>query len=155
MNATRWGSRDLTDALAMLRREEACIETPSRVESAVLAAWDRDRAARRAERRRALRHRAAATAAAVAITVGLVQLGRVFHQTARTPGAPVGDTRTLLVVGEPILQGEPVRVVRMRVPVSTLTELGVRPATGSTASHVDLDVIVGEDGIARAIRVGM
>jgi hypothetical protein len=61
---------------------------------------------------------------------------------------------TLLIVGEPISEGEQVRVVRMRVPAATLTGLGVRP-TAADVAHVDVDVIVGEDGIARAIRVGM
>jgi hypothetical protein len=93
-------------------------------------------------------------AAAVTIATGLGLLGRELQQTTRTPTEAVAESRTLLLVGEPILQGEPVRVVRMRVPASTLTELGVRSATGN-AAQVDVDVIVGEDGIARAIRVGM
>ena len=45
-------------------------------------------------------------------------------------------------------------MVRMRVPAATLTELGVRQVTGTPGEHVDVDVIVGEDGVARAIRVG-
>ena len=45
-------------------------------------------------------------------------------------------------------------MVRMRVPASTLTGLGVRPVTGTPGEHIDVDVIVGEDGVARAIRVG-
>jgi hypothetical protein len=60
-----------------------------------------------------------------------------------------------LLVGEPILAGEPVRVVRMRVPTSTLSALGVRSLAGEFAEAVDVDVIVGEDGVARAIRLGM
>jgi hypothetical protein len=42
----------------------------------------------------------------------------------------------------------------MRVPASTLTGLGVLSITGSPGEHIDVDVIVGEDGVARAIRVG-
>ena len=45
-------------------------------------------------------------------------------------------------------------MVRMRVPAATLTGLGVRSVTGTPGEHVDVDVIVGEDGVARAIRVG-
>jgi hypothetical protein len=60
-----------------------------------------------------------------------------------------------MLVGAPILAGEPVRVVRMRVPASTLTTLGVRSLAGEFADAVDVDVIVGEDGVARAIRLGM
>jgi serine/threonine protein kinase HipA of HipAB toxin-antitoxin module len=97
----------------------------------------------------------AAVAAAIIIALGLGQLGRQLQRTTRAAVTRAAESRTLLLVGEPILQGEPVRVVRMRVPASTLTGLGVRSATGDAAAHVDVDVIVGEDGIARAIRVGM
>ena len=92
------------------------------------------------------------------IAAGLGQLGHQLQRSARTTptnSQPPDDSRTLLLVGEPILLGEPVRVVRMRVPAATLSELGVRPAEGDVAAQVDVDVIVGEDGIARAIRVGM
>jgi len=54
------------------------------------------------------------------------------------------------LVGEPILDGEQVRLVRMRMPAATLHALGVRstaPATGD----VDVDVVVGEDGVARGL----
>lgn len=146
---------DLAGALDVLRLDEASVETPLRVEAAVLAAWDRAHAPRRQEHARNLWREVAAVAAAAIIAVGLGQLGRELHRTTRAAVEPAVESRTLLLVGEPILQGEPVRVVRMRVPASTLTGLGVRSATGDGAAHVDVDLIVGEDGIARAIRVGM
>jgi len=155
MKPISWGDSDLADALDALRQVEARVETPPHVETALLAAWDGSHAPRSRERARSLWREVTAVAAAVTIAVGLAHLGRELRRTTLTSIEPVGDSRTLLVVGEPILQGEPVRVVRMRVPVSTLTGLGVRPATDSAATHVDVDVIVGEDGIARAIRVGM
>jgi hypothetical protein len=46
-------------------------------------------------------------------------------------------------------------MVRMRVPASTLAGLGVRTISTEPGAQVDVDVIVGEDGVARAIRVGM
>jgi hypothetical protein len=96
-----------------------------------------------------------AVAAAVTLSVGLAQLGRALQLAVRTPttAAPATNNDSLLLVGEPILQGEPVRVVRMRIPASTLVGLGVR--AGTDVAQVDVDVIVGEDGVARAIRVGM
>jgi hypothetical protein len=36
-----------------------------------------------------------------------------------------------------------------------LTSLGVRSTERDAAAHVDVDVIVGEDGVARAVRLGM
>ncbi len=155
MKPTPWGDSDLAEALDALRQAAAHVETPPHVEAALLAAWDGSQAARSRVRARSLWREMTAVAAAIAIAVGLAHLGRELRRTSLASIEPVGDSRTLLVVGEPILQGEPVRVVRMRVPMSTLTGLGVRPATGGSATHVDVDVIVGEDGIARAIRVGM
>jgi hypothetical protein len=146
---------DLAGVLDVLRQDVARLETPPHVEAAVLAAWDHAHALRREEGARSLWREAAAVAAAAILAVGLGQLGRELHRTTRASVEPTVESRTLLLVGEPILQGEPVRVVRMRVPASTLTELGVRSATGDVAAHVDVDLIVGEDGIARAIRVGM
>jgi hypothetical protein len=154
MTPMQWEDSGLAGALDALRQDEGRIETPPHVEAAVLAAWDRDHAPRVDARPGRLWRRAAAVAAAVTIAVGLVQLGRELRQVAQTSRWVEGRS-TLLLVGEPILQGEPVRVVRMRVPASALTGLGVRSTTGNPAGHVDVDVIVGEDGIARAIRVGM
>ena len=154
MTSMRHDDHDLADALAALRRAEARIEAPPHVEAAVLAAWDSAHALGTARRSRSLWRDATAVAAAVTIAVGLAQLGQQLRRaTQPAPGQP-GNSRTLLLVGEPILQGEPVRMVRMRVPASTLTELGVRPVTGTAGEHIDVDVIVGEDGVARAIRVG-
>ena len=149
-----WQDARLADAIGVLREAEGRAKAPPRVAAAVLAAWDSTHPERRSTRAGDVLRRAAAVAAAVTITVALAQLGQQLHRSAQTAAEAARDTRTLLVVGEPILQGEPVRVVRMRVPASTLTELGVRSATADTAAHVDVDMIVGEDGVARAIRIG-
>ena len=153
MTPTRRDNYRLTDALEELRREEAGMATPPHVESAVLAEWDRVHSDTACRPRR-LWHDVAAVAAAVTIAISLAQLGRQLERLTQPAAQPSENSRTLLLVGEPILQGEPVRIVRMRVPASTLTGLGVRPVTGMPGEHVDLDLIVGEDGVARAIRVG-
>jgi len=155
MTPTQWDDTDLADALEALRRDEALVETPPHVETTVLAAWDRAHAPRIDTRPLTLWQRAGAIAASVIVAVSLGQLGRELQRTTQASAEPPRQSRTLLLVGEPILQGEPVRVVRMRVPASTLIGMGVRSAAGDQAGHVDVDVIVGEDGIARAIRVGM
>jgi hypothetical protein len=153
MTSTRPDDCGLADALAALRRAEARMETPPHVEAAVLAAWDKEHADL-ANPPRSLWRVAAAAAAAITIAIGLAQLGQQLQRATQRVPERSQDSRTLLLVGEPILQGEPVRMVRMRVPAATLTGLGVRPVTGIPGEHVDLDVIVGEDGVARAIRVG-
>jgi hypothetical protein len=154
MTPTRHENDGLADALAELRRVEARVEPPAHIEAAVLAAWDRARRATPASRPRAIWRDLAAIAAAVTIAVGLTQLGQQLRRATQPVSEQSTNRGTLLLVGEPILQGEPVRMVRMRVPASTLTGLGVRPVAGPPGEHIDVDVIVGEDGVARAIRVG-
>jgi len=152
MTPTRHENCRLAEALEKLRRDEARLETPPHIEAAVLAAWDRAHAETTGPRR--VWRNLAAAAAAVTIAIGLTQLGRQLERLTRPAVQQAANSRTLLLVGEPILQGEPVRMVRMRVPASTLTSLGVRPMAGTPGEHIDVDVIVGEDGVARAIRVG-
>ena len=154
MTSMRHEDYGLAGALEELRRAEARMETPPHVEAAVLAAWDTAHAHEMASRPRNFWRDAAAVAAAVTIAVGLAQLGQRLQRATQVAPGQSENSRTLLLVGEPILQGEPVRMVRMRVPASTLTGLGVRPVTGTPGEHIEVDVIVGEDGVARAIRVG-
>jgi hypothetical protein len=156
MKSSQWDPH-LASALEELRAADGHVAAPPHVEAAVLAAWDRAHpspAVAGAQQPMSFVwwQRVAAVAAAAAMAIGLAQLGRALQHTAR-PSAVADDSGTLLLVGEPILQGEPMRVVRMRIPASTLIGLGVR--AGSDVAQVDVDVIVGEDGVARAIRVGM
>lgn len=65
------------------------------------------------------------------------------------------EATTVVLIGEPLASGEMLRLVRMRAPTSALTALGLRPTRPPSAEHVDLDVFVGEDGVARAVRLGM
>jgi hypothetical protein len=154
MTSMRHEDHGLADALEALRRAEARMQTQPHVEAAVLAAWDMAHPPGMASRPRTFWRSAAAVAAAVTIAAGLAQLGQRLQRATQSAPGQSENSRTLLLVGEPILQGEPVRMVRMRVPASTLTGLGVRPVTGTRGEHIDVDVIVGEDGVARAIRVG-
>lgn len=74
-----------------------------------------------------------------------------------SPGA-AADTTTVVLIGAPVMAGESVRVVRMRVPGSTLSAMGISPAASARtdrSDRIDLDVLVGEDGVARAVRFGM
>ncbi|HEY1307545.1 MAG TPA: hypothetical protein VGF24_28525 [Vicinamibacterales bacterium] len=72
----------------------------------------------------------------------------------RHPNPGANDARSALVlVGDPVAAGEIVHVVRMRVMRSALTELGV--AASASTEMVDVDVLVGEDGVARGLRVSL
>ena len=149
--------RDTTvsSLLGALRAAEAEVEAPPHVEAAVLAAWDAEHlrpVVSGFSRTSHVWQRAGAIAAAATLASTLTLLGGKLRTAVSV--VPSGAT-TMVLVGEPILAGEPVRVVRMRVPISSLSALGVRSMTGDLVEAVDVDIIVGDDGVARAIRVGM
>jgi hypothetical protein len=72
-------------------------------------------------------------------------------------GVPAGHSyTTVAVVGGPLMADEPIRVVRMRVGRSVLGELGIpspAPHGAAQLETVDIEVLVGEDGVARGVRV--
>lgn len=157
--------RDATLARAVqaLAEIEAASKTPSRVEAAVMAQWDASRRRTKAGRSRTSRfvRGAATTAAGVTLVAGLVWQQGAFESTAAPtspppqPGLANQDDgaryQTVAVVGGPLQVNEPIRVVRMRVAWSVLSELGITSA--ARADTVDIDVLVGEDGVARGVRV--
>ena len=168
------GDAILARAVQALAEIEAASETPSRVEAAVLAHWDASRRGRakadlsrcssaKADRSRTSRFvRGAATTAAGITLVGALAWqhgasepeGSHGASPASAPGVATESAAgytTVAVVGEPLQAGEPIRVVRMRVARSVLGELGISSA--SRADSVDIDVLVGEDGVARGVRV--
>jgi hypothetical protein len=73
------------------------------------------------------------------------------HATAAR--AAPDERTTVYLVGGPVAADEAVRVVRMRVDSSTLRELGL--ASDAQSTTVDIDVLVGEDGVARVVRMVM
>jgi hypothetical protein len=95
----------------------------------------------------------------MAAAAGITLVGALVWQrgTNDTVGAPEGPGyTTVAVVGGPLMANEPIRVVRMRVERSVLGELGIpSPAAQGTAhlETVDIEVLVGEDGVARGVRV--
>jgi hypothetical protein len=163
MKHSERGHTRLTRSLQMLAGIEATSEASSRVEKAVMAHWDDMHSPRGRARSRARRVVRAATTAAAGITL---VTALIWQRGANAPGAgpaqpeaPRAAQReytTVAVVGGPLLTDEPIRVVRMRVARSVLGELGIPSAPPRGAAHVetvDIDVLVGEDGVARGVRV--
>jgi len=184
---TALGNTALTRALRALADDEGRIETPPRVEAALMARWEKHHDERR-HPKHAVRDRTrtflrgAATMAAGVVLFGAVVLDRkltpvrvdlprppvmpsetadlTLPSTASIDAATVHgpiDSRareprsTVVLVGGPMASGELVQVVRMRVNRSALTALGITQiGSGET---VEVDVLVGEDGVARGLRL--
>ena len=175
----------LTRALRAVAEDEARVETPPRVEAALMTRWDKyndeRRRQKRADRTRTF-VRSAATMAAGVVLFGAVMLEReltpvrvdlplrptmpsdtadlVLPSTVLDSAPPVQraiDSRpreprsTVVLVGGPMASGELVQVVRMRVDRSALNALGI--TQNGSGETVEVDVLVGEDGVARGLRL--
>ena len=57
-----------------------------------------------------------------------------------------------LYPGDPLADLDAVHVVRVSVPRSSLFALGLRPRPGAADDAVEMDAMVGPDGVARAVR---
>jgi len=175
----------LTRTLRALAEDEARIESPPRVEAALMTRWDKyndeRRRQKRADRTRTF-VRSAATMAAGVVLFGAVMLEHeltpvrvdlplrptmpsdtadlVLPSTVLDSAPPVQraiDSRpreprsTVVLVGGPMASGELVQVVRMRVDRSALNALGI--TQNGSGETVEVDVLVGEDGVARGLRL--
>jgi hypothetical protein len=148
----------LARSLQMLAEIEAGSETPSRVETAVMARWDARQKRRVPSRTRRVVRVATAMAAGITLFGVLAWQRNTGDDTVRLKPDTTTDSQytTVAVVGGPLMADEPIRVVRMRVARSVLGELGIpSPAQrgAAPAATVDIDVLVGEDGVARGVRV--
>ena len=166
MNHSERDDTHLARTMKALAEIEAAVETPARVEAAVMAHWDSSRrsdAKADASRRRGAKADRSRTSRVVRGTMtaaaGITLVGALVWQRSASDTASVPDGRdytTVAVVGGPFMANEPIRVVRMRVERSVLGELGIPSPSPQGTAHmetVDIEVLVGEDGVARGVRV--
>ena len=141
---------DLASLLGALREAESGHAAPAHVEVALMNAWDVSHMG--APARLSLSAWVGSLAAAAVLAVSLTTVGeRLRSAVIVAPSSIVAETSpTVVLVGEPLLDGEQIRIVRMRMPVSALHALGIR-STAAPLDDVDVDVVVGEDGVARAL----
>jgi hypothetical protein len=133
----------LEDALRELAEADALEEAPPHVEQSLRASF-RARSGRQRRARRASWWLAAAAAT--------LAVWSAIRGAPPDPAATANDAAFLpLVEGEPFAELDAVQVMRVRLPRSALAHLGGAPAAADTGS-VDAQVILGQDGVARAIR---
>jgi hypothetical protein len=148
----------LTEALREIASEDRCLEPSPAVEHRLLDLFRAERAARRATRRRRAWALAASAIAAIALTAWFADRMQPRSATiiARDPvvPAPTGveiatDYLPLPYSDVPLESGV---IVRLEVPRSALVSFGLAPADAEVSGTVQADVLVGEDGLARAVR---
>jgi hypothetical protein len=140
----------LTALLDALRTAEAGDSAPAHVETALLRAWDASHALRPSAARFTAVSRFTALAAGVVLATGLTVLGEHLRSIGAMNPPHSAETPTVILVGEPIHDGEEVRLVRMRMPASALHALGIT-STAAATGDIDVDLVVGEDGVARGL----
>jgi hypothetical protein len=72
-------------------------------------------------------------------------------RTGRNTATPRHE-RGLLLVADPMLEASAASIIRVRVRRTALVTLGIGLVEPNDAGWVDLEMLVGEDGVARAIR---
>jgi hypothetical protein len=143
---------ELRRLLGELRASDRNLSAPTRVEHAVLDAWDtKARAANRPPRPVWADWRWMAAAASLVLVVVILRVGPVRLTDTEDTGLPV----SVWEPGWEWLDPDPgsLRVVRVRVPSDTLEGHGLAVHAPSRDGLVDIELIVGQDGLARSMRV--
>jgi hypothetical protein len=162
MEESRVHDHSLTSALKAVAEDDVKLGASAAVESRLLEEVRLMAHARRRRTRAAAFALAAALVVAVAVRVWRSETERRSADTAAVRSvsyqvsSSAGDVKTAFL---PLRYSDvPVtgaQIVRLEVPRAALTSFGVAPADtvrGSSAGTVLADVLVGADGLARAVR---
>ena len=150
------GEQAVVSALRRLAQDAEVPPIDPHAERALLeafdAAWEQKRTP---ARRRFSRPAAAATLLALAATIAWMIASRPARAPAPAPSAavPLATTEFVIWPGATELpRFESGHLMRMELPVSALPSLGL-VAPPSRAAVVQADVLVGQDGFPRAVRL--
>jgi hypothetical protein len=160
MKDLQTADRALADGLRAIAEEDAHLSASPAVEAQVMAAFDAVAIARRRRTRAIVAALGAAAVLAAAIAVFRPRQTADFGPgTSNVVQTSSGEVTTaflpLAYSGVPIVNGH---VVRMEVPRASLVSFGLVPADaaedgpGASSGTVLADVVVGDDGLARAVR---
>jgi len=173
--AAEWKrQRALADGLRAVQKEWRHLQAPARVESRLTAAFRANNGL--AARRPRWTWVPALTWAAAAISMAVISLFLVRGRQPLTPHrpAPAGVEMALvqpastiaaaddspyadsdfipLPNAERIAPNEEVNVVRVEVPRSAMMALGLEVSADQASEPVEAEVVLGSDGLARAVR---
>ena len=148
------GEHAVVEALRRLAQDTDVPAADPRAERALLEAFDAVWAQKRAPARpRFWRPAAAAALLALAATTTWMIASRPARTPARSAAVPLATTEFVIWPGAAELpRFESGHLLRMELPVSALPSLGLVPPS-SRAAVVQADVLVGQDGFPRAVRL--
>jgi hypothetical protein len=140
----------MDDAMGRLAAEMAEAGAPLAIEQAVLAEFDR-------VKRRRIGRRWITAMGAVAASVAAVWLAekRPAQQPLEPPAGAAEAEQPFVLIPYvlPPAPDERVEVVRMQMPVAALIAAGFRMQTADVGAQAEADVMVGQDGRPRAVRL--
>ena len=146
----------LSSAMRHLATECADAQLPAEMEAALLGEFERER---RRKRRSPI---VIATGAIAASVLAFVALEHPPFAKHAAPVAPVGVELAPVAQEAPFVPipylappapYERIEVVRMQVPVAALIAAGVPVRTADLGARVEAEVMIGQDGRARAVRL--
>ncbi len=145
----------LDDAMRKLAAELAECEAPQGVETAVLAEFELARKRRRARQWTAGIGALAAASAAVWLAQIHLAQSRPVEKLAPPAVAEVEPEQPFIPIPYvlPPAPYERVEVVRMQLPVAALIAAGLPMQVSDPGAQAEADVLVGQDGRPRAVRL--
>jgi hypothetical protein len=141
---------NLLESLRALAEDEE--QVPAHVDAAVMAAWDAGRPGQAPTSSRPWVPWAAACAAIVMTAVLLTWRPATPGAPARTAGSPAPLLQQELVLVPEFDRAGPLMLMRVRMTRREFSRLGVPISNPDGDGLVDVEVLVGEDGVARSIR---
>jgi hypothetical protein len=148
----------LAKAMDRLRAESGKAEAPWEVERVVMAEFDRVKAEDRHAKRKLSRIVAAGAIAASVAAVLILEHRRAIEsptssaavfENVREPEQPFFPIPYVAPLGA----YERAEIVRMEMPVAALIAAGLPMRTADLGAQAEAEVIVGQDGRARAVRL--
>jgi hypothetical protein len=136
----------LEESLRALARDDEA-RVPARVDAAVMAAWDAHRGRRDARPPRRWPFWVAACAGVVLAAIALAP-----RLTPADPDSGAGPLIQQELVLVPDAEPGPLMLMRVRMTRREFSRLGVPISNPQGDGLVDVEVLVGEDGVARSIR---
>jgi hypothetical protein len=143
--------------MSRLAAELAATEAPASVESAVLAEFDHAQAGQ------ARRKRSRVWMGAMGVAAGVAAAAVIALVVAQSrPAKPLAPALVESESEQPFMPipyvlppapYERVEVVRMQVPVAALIAAGLPLRTADAGAQAEADVLVGQDGRPRAVRL--
>jgi hypothetical protein len=150
---------ELKAALRALARGEAALQAPDEVEARVMRAWDAAQARGRPATRRFVPRGLQVAAALVLLAVGTYWLTGVRNRsTSRSVGDPRESVAAPALPSDEVqawleLDPGPLQIVRVGVSRATLVEQGYPVSDPDGDGLVEIDVVVGADGVARSVQL--